>query len=275
MIATLIPEVGRTPIADEYRKLAAASTSLRAPRPLFHSDAYDPASVREVCARWKKRMVDEYTSTTVFTALAAQLVEANATLDVSAITLKMAQDEFRHAQLCGAVVVAMGGDARAMRDTTVRPIAVHAGRCVEERALRNVLVTCLSEMYSVAFFVASLDRMTDAYLRSITRELLADEVLHGRFGLYYLQGCADWLAASPDVRRSVSRYLRYAFAVCAREFVRAPSERNVGADDGALGLVSSELAREVFHQTMQNAVAPALERYGLDAMSAWRTRSLG
>ncbi len=275
MIATLVPEPGSTPLAAEYRALVTATARTTAPRGAFCGADYDPASVREACARWRKRMVDEYTSTTVFSALVAQLVEANATLDASAVALRMAQDEFRHAEVCGQVAVAMGGSASARRETAVRPIAAHPGCEPEERALRNVLVTSVSEMYSAAFFVASLDRMTDPYLRAVTRELLADEVLHARFGFYYLQGCADWLAARPDVRASVTRYLRLAFAVCEREFVREPTSRPPGADADALGLVTSEVAREVFMDTMGGAVAPALEHFGLDATRAWRTRSLG
>jgi hypothetical protein len=272
VIATLVPEPGKTPLADTYRAIVEAAHPPRAPL-AFDRDAYDPASLAEARVRWKKRMVDEYGSTTVFSALALQLVEANASLDASAVTLKMAQDELRHAETCGQVVIALGGSHHARRDTTVQPIAQHAGCGAEERALRNVLVTCMSEMYSVSFFVASLDRMKDPYLRAITRELLADEVLHGRFGFLYLQGCAEWLGARPDVRASVSRYLRHVFAVCEREFVREPRAR-AGADDDVLGLVSSDLAREVFLDTMEHAVAPGLERFGLDAHRAWRTRSL-
>jgi hypothetical protein len=271
VIATLVPEPGRTPIADAYRAMTATRAVLD--HGAFERAAYDPASIAEATSRWKKRMVDEYTSTTVFSALVAQLVEANAPLDASSVTLKMAQDELRHAEICGHVVVAMGGSKRVRRETAVRPIALHARCEPEERALRNVLVTCLSEMYSIAFFVASLDRMTDPYLRAVTRDLLGDEVLHGRFGFFYLEGCADWLASRADVRSSVSTYLRYVFAVCEREFVREPRAR-AGVDDDALGLVPSDLARDVFIDTMERAVAPGLERFGLDGARAWKTRSL-
>lgn len=272
MIATLVPEPGRTPIRDVYRSFAGTPRS-----PLDHGaferGAYDPASVAEARARWKKRMVDEYTSSTVFSALVAQLVEANAPLDVSAVALKMAADELRHAEICGQVVLAMGGSNRARRETNVSPIAAHPGCGPEERALRNVLATCVSEMYSVAFFVASIDLIRDPYLRAVSRELLADEVLHGRFGFYYLEGCASWLGSRPEVRASVSAYLRYVFAVCEREFVRPPRAR-AGADDDALGLVSTALAREVFVDTMEHAVAPGLDRFGLEATRAWRARAL-
>lgn len=279
MIAALVPEPGTTPIAAEYRARIASAARRPTERGTFEREAWDPASVREAAARWKKRMTDEYGSTTVFSALVAQLVEANATLDTSAVVLEMAQDEFRHAEICGQVVSALGGAARCERDTSVRPIAVHAGCSPEERALRNVLVTSVSETYSCSFFVASLERMTDPYLRSVTRELLADEVLHARFGFYYLQAWSDWLATLPEVRASISRYLRLVFATCERELVRdgarGPTRRTRGADDDALGLVPVDASREIFQATMENAVAPGLERFGLDAMRAWRTRSLG
>jgi hypothetical protein len=273
VIASFVPEPGTTPIADEHRAIVAAfgrEVDLDA----FDARAYDPVSVAASCAHWRKRMVDEYASTTVFSALHAQLVEANATIDTSSVVLRMAQDELRHAEICGRLVVRMGGSNRVTRDTAVRPLAVHAGCSAEERALRNVLVTSLSETHSVAFFVASLDRMEDPGLRSVTRALLADEVLHGCFGFHYLQAWSEWLAEKPEVRASISRYLRHVFAVCERELVREPTDAPRGADDDRLGLVSNELGREIFLTTMEQAVVPGLERFGLDASRAWRDRSL-
>ena len=274
MIATLVPEPGSTPLADEYRALVSGIARRTEDPGFFHAEAYDPISVAAARASWKKRMVDEYASTTVFSALYAQLVEANATIDAGAVVLRMAQDELRHAEICGKVVLAMGGTHRVTRETAVAPIAVHPGCSAEERALRNVLVTSLSEMHSVAFFVASLDRMEDPYLRVITRSLLADEVLHGRFGFYYLSAWSDWLAERPAVRSSISSYLRHVFAVCERAFVREEAGAPAGRDDHALGLVSCELGREVFVQCMEEAVVPGLERFGLDGRRAWQTRAL-
>ena len=274
MIADLVPEPGSTPIADEYRALVRGIARGSEEHGLFAPEAYDPVSVTKARASWKKRMVDEYASTTVFSALYAQLIEANATIDAGAVVLRMAQDEVRHTEICGRVVRAMGGSSTVSRETAVAPIAIHAGCGAEERALRNVLVTSVSEMHSAAFFVAALDRMKDPYLRSTTRSLLADEVLHGRFGFYYLGAWADWLRARPDVRASISKYLRYVFAVAEAAFVRAPPGAPAGSDDDALGLVGTELGREVFLTCMEQAVAPGLESFGLDALRAWKSRSL-
>jgi hypothetical protein len=271
VIATLIPEPSSTPIADTYREIARA-VERTSDHGAFDASAYDPRSVAAACAHFRKRMVDEYESTTVFSSLAAQLVEANASLDASVVTLRMAQDEFRHAELCGRVVRALGGSSRASRDCTVRPLATHPGCTPEERAIRNVLVTAISESYSAAYFVASLDGMTDPYLRSVTRELLGDEVLHARFGFWYLQAWSDWLAARPSVRASIAVYLRRVFAVCERAQVK-PSSRVPGTDDARLGLASSETQREMFESTMGDAVAPAIEHFGIDAVRAWRERA--
>jgi hypothetical protein len=188
----------------------------------------------------------------------------------------MAHDEFVHAEACARTVVAMGGVARRMRDTNVVPIARHPGCSAEERALRNVIfATCLCEMFSVAYFIAALDRMKDPYLRDVTRQLLSDEVLHGSYGFAYLEAWAPFLESRPAVRASISSYLRFAFAVVEREFCRDEHRHlDLSPDDIALGVVEPGLSTEVFRATMAEAVVPGLERFGLAAEVAWSRRTL-
>jgi rubrerythrin len=276
MIADLAPATSRTLLEVEYRALDDRLTRVRAPELGFDARAYDPRSVARAREIWLDRMVNEHTSTTVFSQLAAQLMEANATLDTTAVALRMAQDELRHAELCAAVVRAMGGEARRSRETRVAPIARHPGASNEERALRNVIfTTCLSEMNSVSYFVAALERMRDPYLRGVTRRLLADEVLHGRFGFAYLEAWSPWLDDHPEVRASVAGYLRFAFAVVEREFTRGELGRFPPLpDDDALGVLPPSFSAETFRRTMTDAVVPGLERFGIPAGDAWRRRSL-
>jgi hypothetical protein len=273
MNGTLVPVPGVTPIAEEYRALVDATARVDRSYGELHPEAYAPQSIRAACGHWRKRMIDEYLSTAVFSGLSAQLVEANATLDTSVVVLRMAQDEFRHAEVCGRVVAAMGGDPRTTYSKAERSLPRHEGVSAEERALRNVLVTSISETHSISFFIASLDRLEDPFLRAVTRDLLSDEILHGRFGFYYLQAWSDWLSERPAVRASISRYLRHAFAACERAITREPSAHGHGPDDARLGLVPHEETRVIFEQTMLNAVVPGLERFGLDAEAAWRMRS--
>ncbi len=277
MLAPLTAALTGTRIEAEYRAAASALGRVRTSPHAFDAGAYDPRAVARARAFWSDRMVNEYTSTTVFAQLASQLVEANATLDASAVALRMAHDELVHAEACARVVVAMGGVGRRVRDTGVAVIARHPGCSPEERALRNVIfTTCLSEMNAVAYFVAALDRMKDPYLRDVTRQLLADEVLHGSFGFAYLEAWTPFLDASPTARASVSAYLPFAFAVVEAELGQgAQVESALSADDLALGVVPPGLSAEVFRATMTEAVIPGLERFGLGAEDAWRRRSLG
>ncbi|MEP7122369.1 MAG: ferritin-like domain-containing protein [Byssovorax sp.] len=277
MLAPLTAALTGTRIETEYRAAAGALARVRPSTHTFDASAYEPRAVARARALWSERMVNEYTSTTVFSALASQLVEANATLDTTAVTLRMAHDELVHAEACAAIVVAMGGVARSLRETDVATIARHPGCGAEERALRNVIfTTCLSEMNSVAYFIAALDRMTDPYLRDLTRQLLADEVLHGSFGFAYLEAWSPFLEQNPAVRDGISSYLRFAFAVVEREFGLGEHRHvDLGSDDHALGVVAPGLSGEVFRATMKEAVVPGLSRFGLAAEDAWQRRALG
>jgi hypothetical protein len=276
MLAPLTAALTGTRIEAEYRAAATALMRVRPSAHTFDPHAYDPRAVARARSLWSDRMVNEYTSTTVFSALASQLVEANATIDTTAVTLRMAHDELVHAEACAKIVVAMGGVARRMRETDVAIIARHAGCSAEERALRNVIfTTCLSEMNSVAYFIAALDRMTDPHLRDVTRQLLADEVLHGSFGFAYLEAWSPFLEQSPGSRDAISSYLRFAFAVVEREFgLGEHLYVDLTEDDHALGVVAPGLAAEVFRATMREAVVPGLERFGLAAEDAWQRRAL-
>lgn len=264
-----------TPLEKEYREIATAMTRCKQTVHTFDPKPYDPRAVESARAMWLARMEFEHRSTAVFSNLVAQLMEANATLDAKVVMLRMAQDELRHTETCGRVVQALGGEPVCRVNLRVSPLATHRGCSPEERALRNVLyTTCLSEMVAVARFVDTLDTMTDPYLRDMTRLLLSDEILHGQFGFHYLQAWRPWLDAHPDVRASLERYLRHAFAVLEEALAGPPVSRSVRLteDEIALGLPDPVRTRDVFYGTLEGAVVPGLENLGLDAGTAWRTR---
>jgi hypothetical protein len=264
-----------TPLEKEYRAVCEAMNRGVALPATFDRGGYDPRAVASCLAMWELRMDAEHRSTAVFSALTAQLMEANATLDAKVVMLRMAQDELRHTETCGRVIEALGGTARRTIELEVAPLAVHRGCSPEERALRNVIyTTCMSEMVAVARFVETLDQTTDPYMREATRMLLADEVLHGQYGFHYLAAWQPWLDAHGEVRASLHRYLRHAFAVLEGalggrlpEGVPRPTD-----DERALGVGDPEAALEVFYNTIEHAVAPGLDRFGLDATTAWRNR---
>lgn len=261
-----------TALEGEYDRICRAMTRCATSEHRFEPERYAPSAIERVRAAWLARMEFEHRSSMIFSQLAAQLVEANATLDAKVCMLRMAQDELRHTETCANVVRALGGEARCRTTLSVAPLARHLGCGAEERALRNVIyTTCLSEMNAVSQFVSVLDSVEDAFLREANRLLLSDEILHGQFGFFYLEAWQPWLEGRPDVVASVHGYLRRAFAVLESALV-APSTIELTDDERALGQVDGSQANEVFYGTLTDAVLPALDRFGFDATTAWAQR---
>lgn len=275
-MSTLKPALSETPLAEEHRRVAAALERIAPREVAFDASLYPAETVAKVREQWRTRMVFEHRSSTVFSQLAGQLQEANATLDAQLVMLRMSQDELRHTGTCAEVVRALGGEPEGEADLTVAPLARHEGESAEQRALRNVIyTTCLSEMVACARFVATLDRMSDPYLREVNRRLLADEVLHGQFGFHYLDASREWLDPRPEERAALTRFLVVAFAEIERELAPQGSFEPLTEAEIALGADDPAQAREVFYGTMTGAVIPGLERFGVDASSAWKDRARG
>lgn len=273
-MSLLRPALSDTPLAEEHRAVAAALERVAVDDAVrFDAGAYPAEAVEEVREQWRTRMIFEHRSSTVFSQLADQLYEANASLDAKLVMLRMAQDELRHTATCAEVVEALGGAPEGEADLTLERLAPHEGTSPEQRAMRNVIyTTCCSEMVACARFVAILDRMTDPYLRQVNRRLLADEVLHGQFGFHYLEAWRGWLDSHPEERASLERFLTVGFAALERELAPAGPFAEPTAAQIALGADDPALAREVFYGTLTAAVVPGLERFGIDASRCWKER---
>jgi hypothetical protein len=273
-MATITITGSGTAIEEEHRRALDALARCKPQAEVFDAARYDPRAVAEAREMWRARMRAEHESVPVLAALVTQLIAAGATLDAQAVVLRMAIDEIRHAEICGEAVRALGGEPSCVIG---EPPALPAFRGVgaEERALRSVIFGhALVETVNTALLVDTLDTMSDPYLREATRRLLADEVQHAAFGFEYLVAWRPWLDAHPEARASLERYLRVAFAELER--VRSGSAlppRRRTEDELALGIGDPARITVVFHQTVEGAIVPALEAFGLDAGAAWRARS--
>jgi hypothetical protein len=275
-MATLTIAGSGTPIQDEYRRLAAAIARCKPRDEVFDASRYAPEAVASAREMWRGRMGAEHASVPVLIDLAGQLVEAGATLDAQAVVLRMAIDELRHAEICGEAVRALGGEPACAVDPGASRLPRFQGVAPEERAIRNVIFgNALVETVNTAQLVDTHDTTTDPYLAEATRRLLADETHHAAFGFDYLAAWAPWLDAHPPVRASLGRFLRRAFAELerARSGAGLPPRRRT-ADEIALGIADPARLTVVLHETVEGAIVPALEGFGLDAGAAWRARSL-
>lgn len=263
-----------TPIAEEYRTIDLA---LRPTSPLvvsFDPAPYPEAVVESARAWWLAMMRSEYESASVFVDMASRFRDVNEPLDVQAVALRMAQDELRHAVTCARVVEGMGGEAKISAPAAPRSLR-HEDCGLEESILRSVIFgCCLSETVNAARLMKRFSETRDPFVRDAFRLLLADERLHAQFGFYYLESRRAWLDARPEVRRSLGRYLRYGFAALEVYMGAVPvGARPLTEVERAIGLPDLTDLSQTFQETILNASVPGLERFGIDATTAWRERT--
>lgn len=219
-------------------------------------------------ATWRGRMINEHVSARVFTALTAQLGRAGLATQARAASMMMA-DELHHAELCAAVVEALGGAARA--DLPALPaVPEHADADPLEAVLRNVLsISCLSETVAVALIDAERRGAGPPALADLLARILADEVGHARAGWRLLEDLAPRLR--PALRARLGDYLVLAFAhLVEHELSHLPARPSPSAAAESIGVCDGHGARQLFFATIEQVIVPGLQAHGLDAVNAWR-----
>lgn len=252
-----------TPLVDEHR--TAARLSERGPADLLGGDV--GALGHAIRGTWHGRMVNEWMSSLVFVGLARQL-EAIGEHDAAAEARAFADEERRHGILCGSVVVAAGGEAKAV----VAPPAMlpeHRDTTVRAAVVRNVLsIACLSETVAVALIGAEREEMPDGPLRTLLTEIWADEVGHARFGWALVDRLLPRLTDAE--RDAVDRYLPVALShLEAHELSHLPVSAEPPEAGKRYGVCSGRQARSLFEATVNQVILPELRARGLNAGS-WK-----
>jgi hypothetical protein len=216
-------------------------------------------------ATWRGRMVNEHGSATVFEHLAEQLAEAGLDDATVRVCRAFAGEERRHGVLCGAVVEALGGEARGPRPRS-EAFPRHEDVSPFEAAVRNVIsVCCLSETVAVALIGAERFEMPEGPLRDLLSSIWSDEIGHARFGWELLAELAPRFRCDAAMRVRLEAYLRVAFAhLEAHELVHLPIGAGDPPPEGAvLGLCSGAHARALFFDTVRDVIVPRLAALGL------------
>jgi hypothetical protein len=223
-------------------------------------------------ATWRGRMVNEHTSAQVFERLARQLAAAGFEDEIVRECAGFADEERRHGVLCGAVVEALGGEARFERPLTAE-FPEHEDVSPREAALRNLLsISCLSETVAVALIGAERLEMPEGPLRELLTRIYADEVGHARFGWRIAARLAMHL--DDDARARLGAYLAVAFAhLEAHELAHLNPHAAPPKHGACLGLCNGNDARALFFATVKEVIVPGLAALGLPAERAWEDRA--
>jgi hypothetical protein len=221
--------------------------------------AYPESLRRAALATWHARMVNEYMSSEVFEALSRELVTAEFDAGLVAECAGFAAEERRHGVLCGAVVMALGGDAIAARPARP-PYPAHADASRRAAALRDVVhVCCMSETVAVALIGAERLEMPEGPLRDLLTRIYADEVGHARFGWRLLEAVGGSLG--DEDRAAVTRYLPTAFAHLERHELAHIPDCAAPPGGEVLGLCSGRDARQLLAETIDEVIRPGLRRW--------------
>jgi hypothetical protein len=224
---------------------------------------------RAMAARtWRGRMVNEHVSAQVFAGLVPQAMAAALPGHLQAQLPKAIADEYRHAEQCAAVVMALGHEAVAPLPP-IQPLPVHEDVGPLEGFLRNCLsVGCLSETIAVSIIRAEHAEMEGTPLGELLGSILADEVQHARLGWTVLGLLAPRL--DDAARERMSEYLEDAFLHQLQyEIPKLPVNSGLRPELGLAGVCDGGAARALFFDTFAVVIVPKLEEVGFKAELAW------
>ena len=228
-----------------------------------------PGLAEAARATWHGRMLNEYGSARVFRGLADRLEAAGIDAETVAQCRSFSDEEHHHGVLCGAVVEALGGEARG--ELAPAPaFPAHDDCDAREAAARDLLsICCLSETIAVALIGAERLEIPEGALHDLLTRIYADEVGHARFGWSLLP---TLLGDDAGLRARLAGYLRVAFGHLETHELSHLPEASWPEEGAALGLCDGSDARALFYDTVERVIVPALEQHGLAAADAWRDR---
>lgn len=224
-----------------------------------------------VMGTWRGRMINEYTSSTVFAGLAEQLAALG--YDTDAASCREFSDEEReHGIACGTVLAAAGGEAMFTM-AEPRRLPVHADTTPRAGVIRNIIsICCMSETVAVSLIGAERMEMPEGPLHQLLTKIWSDEIGHARFGWTFLARVLPDL--TDDERAAVDRYLPVAFAALeSHELGHIPAATSWPDGAAAYGLCDGADARTLFFETVMDVIVPQLAALGLRAEHAWNERS--
>jgi hypothetical protein len=193
-----------------------------------------------LASEWAARAREEQVAMVAFERLGSELADSGAAPALVQAFARVVSDEAHHVELCRQVATAMGSPhVNDTPERLPRTDGRYPGR--ERTALALMGWICVGESWSAAVFAHQLQNVTHPVLRAVEKEILADEVSHGRLGFAWL---ADtWMTLPMSSRLLVERLLPDMLLALAR---RQPPSR-----------------RDLYDVTINGRILPELERAGV------------
>lgn len=220
--------------------------------------ALTPDQSQRIAMTWRFRQRGELIAAERFARLALELAQLGARADVVSMTHEAAEDERRHADLCGSLV------DRYLR-RPLKPMPLPMGPLgADELSQRDrvlyemVAFCCVTETLNSALLVETLRVCKEPMIHDTVRAILKDEVRHAKVGWTHLasergEGHGAFLAA-----------MMPAILVEAGAEEIGVGETVVPPELAAYGELNAETRRQIFTQALTEVIIPGLVALGLD-----------
>ena len=218
----------------------------------FDRHRYPESLLGRARVAWTRRLLGEYQSLVTVSALAARFAATNEPIAVTSAALRMAQDELRHAELCGRMADLLGGRVAVS-------LTPHQPREHLDDEVMTML--CIDESLSLSFLAAGRGEAADAVVAAIGEALLRDEIFHARCGWAWLTLRAQEMTDGDRARLSASA------GAALRGLSRLREDGEAGAaesDSIALGALPAAARRAAYDRARDEWIVPGLANLGIE-----------
>jgi hypothetical protein len=212
---------------------------------------------RDLVAVWIGRAASEQRVSTSFQIMRDSLTALAAPEDLRALAARGIDDELRHAEICRTVASRIAGTEVAQPP----PLAFALPQIDAPEETRHALYVlghcALNETTASAFLEATLTKTRGALARAALRELLADEMDHGRIGWSHLATLA------PAARRRLVPWLAPLVAANLRSWRATPRLSQARPALVAHGAPDPDTVEHALLTATRELIVPGLAHLGL------------
>lgn len=231
-------------------------------------DALAPADRARLAETWLLRAAMERRVGDSFAVVRDALVRRNAPAELVTLAERAIDDELRHEEISRVVASRYAGKELSLPPRLPLTVPKHEGASPELRDTLHVVGQCVfNETTASAYLEASLAAAADGSLaKAALRELLSDEIDHGRIGWAHLASLGG------RERAEVAPWLHPMAFTNLREWRReTPYDPAHSEAMTAQGVPPARVIHEALVDALRTLIVPGLEELGMDvrALRGW------
>ena len=230
-------------------------------------DALSPRDRKRLGEIWLLRAAMERRVADSFEVIHASLARRGASRELVELASRAVDDEYRHTELSRLVASRFAGRELPTPERLVLEVPAHKGASPELRDTLFIVGQCvLNETTASAFLETCHAHAEGPLAKSALRELLSDEIEHGRMGWTYLASVDDRTRA--EVGRWLLPMAYLNLRIWKKESPHDPTHSDALVAHGA---PPASLLHEALVDAVATLIVPGLRELGIatEAIDAW------